>query len=241
MLEEFDNYVSNYDMNNEDIRAKYNHIHRVMKLNEKYAKILGFSEYDIKLASVIGLLHDIGRFEQLKIYNSYDDKKTIDHADFGAKLLFDDNLIKKFWKNEDDYEIIKNAIKYHNKIKVPDIDDERMLKHINLIRDTDKIDIIYLLGYLGELNIKATSDQISKDIVDETFNHRTVNYELIKNPNDKIAVQFAYVFDMYNDICLSEYKKNLHYYYKQIDGEDIFKDIYNEIIKYIDERMIKKC
>ena len=37
-----------------------------MKLSKKYAKKLGYDEHDVKLATLIGLFHDIGRFEQLK-------------------------------------------------------------------------------------------------------------------------------------------------------------------------------
>ena len=42
-----------------------------------------------------GLLHDIGRFEQLKRYQSFIDSQTIDHANLGVTILFDDNLIEK--------------------------------------------------------------------------------------------------------------------------------------------------
>ena len=84
MLEDiFTEYVSSYDLTNSDIKLKYNHSLRVMALSEKYAKILNFSTEDIELAKVIGLLHDIGRFEQLKIYKTYSDINSIDHAEYG--------------------------------------------------------------------------------------------------------------------------------------------------------------
>ena len=89
MLEEFTKYVNNYDMNDENIRLKYNHSIRVMELSRKYAQILGFNDEDIYLATLIGLLHDIGRFEQLKVYHSYNDRETIDHAEYGIEQLFD--------------------------------------------------------------------------------------------------------------------------------------------------------
>ena len=85
MKEEFDKYVQNYDLNNIDIKRKYRHSYRVMNLSKRYATLLGFSKEDIELATVIGLLHDIGRFEQLKVYHTYDDTKSIDHALYGSK------------------------------------------------------------------------------------------------------------------------------------------------------------
>ena len=134
MIQEFNEYVSNYDMSNINIKFKYSHSLRVRSLNKIYAKLLNFPEEDIALAELIGLLHDIGRFEQIRIYNSINDHETIDHADLGIKILFEDGLIKKFWSNEEDYEIIKFAIKNHNKYEIPVVDDARMLKQAKLIR-----------------------------------------------------------------------------------------------------------
>ena len=95
MVEEFEKYVNNYDLTKEKIILKKNHSIRVMNLCVKYAKKLGFNDEDISLAKVIGLLHDIGRFEQLKQYDSFEDEKTIDHASLGVKILFCDGLIEK--------------------------------------------------------------------------------------------------------------------------------------------------
>ena len=85
--QEFDNYVKTFDMNNKDINYKYRHSYRVYKLCEQLAKKLGLSNEEIVLASVIGLLHDIGRFEQLKQFYSYKNI-NLDHRKFGDILLF---------------------------------------------------------------------------------------------------------------------------------------------------------
>ena len=237
MLEEFTKYVNNYDMNDENIRLKYNHSIRVMELSRKYAQILGFNDEDIYLATLIGLLHDIGRFEQLRVYHSYNDRETIDHAEYGIEQLFDKGLIKNFIKDEKYYDIIKYAIKYHNKFKLPVCDNERMMMHAKLIRDVDKIDIVYLLGYLGELNSKVTDDDLSPEIIAGFKNYSCVDDKYIRNHNDNLSRTFGYVFDIYNPELLPEIKKNIYYFYKQTDGEKYFKEIYNIVNKYIDERI----
>ena len=84
----FDDYVKEFDNTNRDINYKYKHSYRVYKLSEQIAKMMNLSAEDVKLASVIGLLHDIGRFEQLKEFSSYNDV-NLDHGEFGAKLLFE--------------------------------------------------------------------------------------------------------------------------------------------------------
>ena len=84
----FEKFLNSYDMNDDRIRLKFEHTYRVTTLQEKYAKLLGFSKDDIEIAKIIGLTHDLGRFEQIKRYNTYMDHVSLDHGSYAAKLLF---------------------------------------------------------------------------------------------------------------------------------------------------------
>ncbi len=238
MLEEaFNNYVSDYNLNNSDIKLKYNHSFRVMKLQEKYAKILGWDKDDIELARIIGLLHDIGRFEQLRVYKTYDDSKSIDHADYSCTQLFEKGEIKKFTLKEEWYPIIEFAIKNHNKKNLKKINDERTMMHAKLIRDTDKIDIIFLIGTLEELRVSPVKARISKRVLDDFYNHNSISNILVKNRNDKYVSQYAFAFDMNYDVCLRELRKNfINYAEKQKENKQLM-DVYEEMLKYIKERL----
>ncbi len=236
MIDEFINYVSNYDLNNIKIKLKYDHSIRVMNLMIKYAKELGFDSYEVELASVIGLLHDIGRFEQLKEYDSFNDKETIDHATLGIKLLFEDNLIKKFWSNKYDYELIKFAIKNHNKLYIEKCNNEKFLKYAKLIRDTDKIDILYVYGVSDELKVRSENISISKPILNCIKYNKTVSYDLINNKNDELSVSFSYIFDINYDICLKEFLYNLNILYNKLEYKEKFKEIYMLINEYVKDK-----
>lgn len=238
MLEKaFDEYVSNYNMNNMDIKLKYTHSYRVMKLQEKYAKLLNFSKEDIELARVIGLLHDLGRFEQLRVYKTYDDSKSIDHADYSCVQLFEKGEIKRFVDKEEWYPIIEFAIKYHNKKILPEVNDERMMKHAKLIRDTDKIDIIFLMGTLKQINITPVKRHISKEVLKEFFEHKEIDKKWIRNRNDHSVIQYGFAFDINNIICLKELEKNYQVYYElQKDNKELTM-IYEETMRYIRERL----
>lgn len=236
MIDEFINYVSNYDLNNIKIKLKYDHSIRVMNLMIKYAKELGFASYEVELASVIGLLHDIGRFEQLKEYDSFNDKETIDHATLGVKLLFEDNLIKKFWSNKDDYELIKFAIKNHNKLNIEKCNNEKFLKYAKLIRDIDKIDILYVYGVSDELKVRSENISISKPILNCIKDNKTVSYDLINNKNDELSVSFSYIFDINYDICLKEFLYNLNILYNKLEYKEKFKEIYMLINEYVKDK-----
>ena len=234
---EFDDYVSKYDLNDINIKLKYDHSYRVMELSKKYSKLLGFTKDEQELVSLIGLLHDIGRFKQLEVYHTYNDKKSIDHAEYGADILFKDGLIKKFWSKEEDYNLIEFSIRNHNKFILPETNDERTNKFAKFIRDVDKLDIIYIEGTLDILHLRTTPDALSNEVVESIKKHISVDLKYVKNKNDHLALFFSYPFDINNDIMLEELKKHLINYYNTVDESNILKEVYKESIKYIDERI----
>lgn len=231
----FYKYVCNFDMKKEHIHVKYFHSLRVMKLQEKYAKKLGWNKADIKLAKIIGLLHDIGRFEQYKTYKTFEDSKSTNHAVLGVKILFEDNLIRKFFKNEKDYEIVKFAILNHNKFAIEKHNDERFIKHAKLIRDTDKVDIFYVLGYLNcfENEIKMDNSKPNPTIIKNIFRHKLTNFKDVKTNNDELLSSFCYAFDLNYDIVTEEFKQNFDLYYKRIAEDDTFASLYEEVSNYL--------
>ena len=232
----FEEFIKNYDLNNADINLKYNHSYRVRDLQIKYAKLLNYSKDDIEIAALIGLLHDVGRFEQLKNYNTYNDFKSLDHAACSVKMLFEDGLIKKFCSNEEWYSIIKFAIANHNKYEIESCSDERMLKHAQLIRDTDKLDIIYLYGTLHVLPVNLDG-RISKKIVNNFKKHRFIKKKDQESKVDHYALKLAFPFNVYNDIVLLELKGYIINFYDLLKDNEDFRELYDEVIKYIDERV----
>ena len=117
--EQFTKYVETFGIEDRAIFLKYNHSFRVMNLCEKIAKSLNLNDEGIYLSCVIGLLHDYGRFEQWKKFKLYSDVKTVYHADLSIKLLFDEGQIEQFQISKKYYDIIYDAIKYHNKLMCP--------------------------------------------------------------------------------------------------------------------------
>ena len=98
------------------------------------------NQENIELAKLIALLHDIGRFEQVKQTNDFLDSNNFDHANYGVKVLFEDKLIRKFIENNEYDNIIKKAIYNHNKYKIEENLNDAELLHSKIIRDADKLD-----------------------------------------------------------------------------------------------------
>ena len=62
---EFRNYTADYDINDAKIKLKIVHTYKVAEISDRIALSLGLSEEDRDTAWLIGMLHDIGRFDQL--------------------------------------------------------------------------------------------------------------------------------------------------------------------------------
>ena len=204
--EEFEKYVSKFDSNQGRIKLKIDHIKRVAKISKELAEYLNLNEEQKSLAEAIGIFHDIGRFKQVEMYDTFSDKDSINHAELGVKILFDDNLIENFEIEEKYKRIIKLAILNHNKDKIEDgLSDEENL-FCKIIRDADKLDIFYVLCnydfesafWYKDFDCREISDTIMKQLKEL---HR-LNYKDIKNNADQIAVPFAYVFDLNFDFSL---------------------------------------
>lgn len=237
MIEAFNKYVSNYDLDNKDILLKFRHSFRVFELSLKYAEKLELSEQDINLAGVIGLLHDIGRFEQLKVYNTYIDSKSIDHADYGVEQLFEKGEIRKFTDIESTYEIIRQAIRNHNKYEITGVDDDRTLVHCHLIRDTDKIDILYNCAVIKDINLKEDDSAISEIVLETVKKGLTVKHGDGKTPNDRIVAFMALVLDIHYKECLEEAKEYIDIIYDNLINKEKFAEIKQIIDKHIEGRI----
>lgn len=185
--------------------VKVQHTYRVTEMSKKLAQKLKLSDEDVQLAELIGLLHDIGRFEELKVLNRFDGVK-FDHAECGVKMLFEDGLIKKFVEDEKYYHIIEKAIGNHSKLKIEENLDEKELLHSKIIRDSDKLD-----NY--RIKSKDSSERLFSGIVHNTeeFENSKIspevmnsvrNLECVKNSDRKEPLDYyisatAFIFDLY--------------------------------------------
>lgn len=141
---EFKEYTDAYDSTDPKIKLKTDHTYRVATLCEEIAESIGLCGEDVTIAWTCGMLHDIGRFEQVKRYGTFFDSISVDHAQFGADLLFKEGLYERFVPADDERHkrLIEKAIRVHNVFRVPEDLSEREKVFANILRDADKIDIL---------------------------------------------------------------------------------------------------
>lgn len=212
-------YVKKYDMNDGRIALKVGHILRVAELSKRIAKSLNLCQEDIELAELIGLLHDIGRFEQVQKYNTFVDKNSINHGEYGVKVLFEDGLISKFNVDEKYYKIIKLAILNHNRAKIEEGLDDGELIHCKIIRDSDKLDIFHVLITDTLYNIygceSMENEDFTNEIIREFKEDHYIDYKKRETFGDIWISHMAYVFDFsfkdsYKVLVENDYVNKFH-------------------------------
>lgn len=72
----FGQYVNRFDLSDVKVKLKYEHTFRVAQKTDRIAKSIWVSKSDRDLAWFLGILHGIGRFEQLRQYSTFLDKKV---------------------------------------------------------------------------------------------------------------------------------------------------------------------
>ncbi|WP_244833829.1 HD domain-containing protein [Clostridium sp. BJN0001] len=246
---EFDNYVKNYDIKNIKIKLKVDHTYRVADYCERIAKNLSLKEDEITLSWLLGILHDIGRFEQIKRYNTFNDSKSIDHAELGADILFKDGMIKRFLTNNKNYNLIENAIRYHNKYKLPSELGKKEECFANILRDADKIDILKVNTIVPFEDLydvsskKLYESDISLEVLDNLMNRETVLRKLKKTPVDNIVGHISFIFGLNYKSSIKIVKENgdlekLMNFKSLNENTNIkLKKIREEVNKYIDESL----
>lgn len=199
-IKAFDNYRKEYP-DSERINLKVAHMKRVMANNINLAKNLNLSDEDIKLAGLIGLLHDFGRFEQVRIYDTFIDSKSVNHAMFSSEQLFKNGLIRRFIIDDSYDDIIKAAIENHNKFEIEQGLSDHALLHSKMIRDSDKIDI-----YVEVTNSDAqlvfdgpysVDDTISEKVIREFMNCNCIKTEDMHCKADDYVRKVALIYGLY--------------------------------------------
>ena len=237
---EFNNYVKNYDMDNVNINRKFFHSHRVKQIAEEIAKSLNLSEEEIKLAKLIGLLHDIARFEQYKRFQTFSDLKSIDHGDYGVEILKQNNFIRKFVEKDEFDNIIFKAIKNHNKFKIEDGLTEKELLYSKIVRDADKLDIyfeILTMFYQTPEDLEAVENGIITDEhMKQILKNEDIERKINQNKMDSFLLLLCFVFN-YNFKYSFEIMYKEDYINRLLDRFDFKNQDTKEKIKIIKEEL----
>ncbi len=205
------NYVESLNLKNSKVENKLEHIFRVSENCEKIAQKLELSQEEINLAQLIGLLHDIGRFQQYKITNKKELRK-FDHGEAGVKLLKENNYIRKYIEDNKYDEIIYTAVYEHNKYELSKLLTKEKKLFCKIIKDADKIDLLYEGAYIywqePERKKQIEEGKLSNKMLKDFYEYKLADKRNSISETDQILTFASFVFDINFDFSIETLKEN---------------------------------
>ena len=205
----FDDYVAGFYGDdpyvNANLKLKEDHTRRTCAEMLYLAEELALPENQKRIADVIALFHDIGRFTQFVKYRTYNDPRSENHCLLGLDVLRQTNVLEPVAAEE--RELIERAIEYHGLRELPDDLDGQCLLFSKMIRDADKLDIFYLTteAYAGyaenpdefELEVELPDEPYcSPGVLEAVLAGRLVDYSELKTLNDMKLFQLGWVYNI---------------------------------------------
>jgi putative nucleotidyltransferase with HDIG domain len=208
LKEWFTQYVSGYytgeSEHDRNIRLKEDHTHRVCQNILLLCRSLNLTHADSCLAETISLFHDIGRFEQYRRYQTFNDMKSENHAYLGLQVMAKHRVLSGIDLRE--RHLLTLAIAYHNAATLPENASECALLFMKLIRDADKLDIWkVVIDYYRE-RTENPNKTIELDLPDNPVcspealealrQGRFARIQDMKTLNDFKLLQISWAFDL---------------------------------------------
>jgi hypothetical protein len=205
-LTEFENWLLTYieqiectdDKCRRAFESKRLHSFKVAKEIETIGRRMRLDRRTLFVAEIIGLLHDVGRFEQFKTFGTFNDYLSLDHGDLGARIIAADGALTGLGDAEK--KTVIKAIRWHNKITLPDDADEEALFYARLIRDADKLDIYRLvvqnLPDPGSNPALQSGGDIPEALYEDLMAGRRVCYKDIRSDIEMRMMQLNWITDI---------------------------------------------
>lgn len=198
----FADYAAHYNAKDPKVKLKIDHTYRVAALCDRIAVSLGMPAPEVDLAWLCGLLHDVGRFEQLRQYGTFNDALSIDHAAMSARVLFEEGHIREYLDDRSQDDLLRTAVFWHSAYRLPEDLDERTLRFCQILRDADKVDILRVNVEVPMENIYNVTTQalrqspVSPAVLQAFYEHHCVLRSLKQYPADNAVGHASLVFEL---------------------------------------------
>ena len=206
-MEEFaDEYIEkSQDDQNLPLILKRAHTLRVAHDAQDIAADLSWPEHEIMLAGGIALLHDIARFPQYSEFQTFSDPTSFNHGEKAFEIMQAHPLLDPL--PTDEKETLLTAIRYHNRKELPSGLGEHALKHLHLIRDADKIDILYSISKIikegwhhdhpGVLLDVELDGPVTEALIRQLLETNMGSYEHVNTLADIHLMRIAWVYSIH--------------------------------------------
>jgi len=243
-----DSFVDLTEEQKINFEIKKQHSLRVAEISLFLADKLLLPEEEKQIAFLTGLLHDIGRFRQLVEYNTFNDEKSIDHAELSVQILKELHLQESMKSSNAD--IILTAILNHNKYKIHEGLKSNELMHAYIIRDADKLDILRVITeYYSKPNVKANhsltwelpkGNIVSAAVAKEVLAGKQVSKQNVVCEIDVKIMQLSWVYDLHFRPAFELLAKQryMEIIYNSLPKNDLVIEIYRKIKVFAENKIM---
>lgn len=200
-------HVKEMELENPRAPRKLDHIIRVAKISKELASSLGLTEEQIKLAELIGLLHDIGRFEQYRVFDKkissivLDTQVKFNHGEAGVEILKKDNYIRKYVAQDTYDDLILTAVYEHNRYALTKGLSKEKELFCKIIKDADKLDLMYeaieIYWQEKEDIQEIETGRLSEKMLTDFYQHQLADNRNRISRTDQILRFASFVFDIH--------------------------------------------
>jgi putative nucleotidyltransferase with HDIG domain len=230
-----------------NLRMKYSHILAVHALAQRLAAELQLDDQTTFQVRVAALLHDIGRFPQIVESQTYEDIKSVNHANLGVRIIQENGVIDHF--GIDVSEAIEIAVRHHNKLTLPPEIVGKPKTIAEILRDSDKIDIIRIAiefhsaefkgrktGWYTEMSFSPTCNRIAAESL---LAGKVVPLAEIGTVYDEFLLYLSWVNDLHFDVSVCHLVDIgcLEYMVNSLPDDTLR----NHVAEYISRRITKRC
>jgi len=243
----FESFTGLTEQQEKNFSIKFDHSLRVASNCNTIAQKMEWTEEERGLACMAGIFHDVGRFKQLLEYNTFNDAKSVDHAELALQEIEQQGFLADL--DEEQQVPVLEAIRYHNKRELPRGLSENVLRYAQLLRDADKLDILKVISDYYS-NSRATPNHtltwelpvgasVSPVVAKQVLGGNLVSKENVANQMDIKIMQLSWVFDVnykYSFQLLME-KRFLEKIYASLPKNDTVIQIYRRVKVFAENKI----
>lgn len=188
----------------EPMRIKLVHSGNVLANAEGIAREEAFGPDLARACALAALYHDISRFDQYLLYNTFKDKDSRNHGAWSVQIVKREKRLAD--EPNDRRLLVQTAICMHNRLAVPKAVSGAALPACRAVRDSDKLDIIRVMDeHLSAqkpynptvvLGLPDDPDLASAQAIKDAMSGRSASYGDLLSVNDFRLLLGTWLFSM---------------------------------------------
>ena len=252
----FDQYTSRFFGDdayvNANLEHKRAHTQRTRAESTLLAQELALTEDEARIAELIALFHDVGRFPQFARYQTFNDPRSVDHSQLGVQVLRQERVLDVLAGQERQW--VETAVGLHGGKSLPSALTGRALLFAKLIRDANKIDIFRIVAESYQqyqedpdsfmLEIELPDEPgYTPEVLEAVVKGELIDSTRLRTLNDAKLCQLGWVHDLNFTASLKRIDQCgfLEHLFSFLPQDDEIRQACRKVRDYVDSRLAQNA